>query len=47
MDDSESESDSKKQDVYGIFQDQLREEIPFNGDEWETVTDTTKFDQPT
>jgi hypothetical protein len=41
-----SESESKKQDVYGIFQDQLREEIPLDGDEWETVADATKFDQP-
>jgi hypothetical protein len=43
VDDSESESDSKKQDVHGIIQDQLREEMPLDGDEWETVTGATKL----
>jgi hypothetical protein len=27
----------------GIIQDQLREEMPLDGDEWEAVTDTTKL----
>jgi hypothetical protein len=46
--DSESESDSEKQDVYGvIIEGQLRKEMPLDGDECETVTDaSTKFDQP-
>jgi hypothetical protein len=43
VDDSESESGSKKQDVYGIIRDQLREEMPLDADKLETVTDATKL----
>jgi hypothetical protein len=47
VDDSESESDSKKQGVYGvIIRNKLIEENPLDGDAWKTVTDATKFDQP-
>jgi hypothetical protein len=48
VEDSESESDSEKQDVYGvIIEGQLRKEMPLDGDECETVTDaSTKFDKP-